>query len=739
MKRIVCEMCGGTDLVKQEGLFVCQSCGCKYTVEEARKMMVEIDGPVEVTGTVKVDNTVSAENYLRMADNALAAGNNKEAEDYANKVVEIDAANWKAWLIKGKAAGWQSTIQNIRFSESAHAFGKALACAPEEEKAVLLDQTRDEIKKLSTALIRLRASRFEKWPDDEETDGFGNDLSAIFDATIRFIDQTGSAIKLEELMQPAAMIITDAVRSAWDKLIKPEYENDSDGHPDDHALEKMLDRAGNCLTIMRKIDSIYDGGDKQSIERYDLMIQIQRFCIGAKSYEKKTWTDYRVTLNGTEYFTNSQYVESKSLQAGAKKLRQEEISELQEKRARIIASQRENETDEEKQQRAQNEASLAEKRIRAEKVQKRIAVGTVHTAVLKEDGSVMTTEYFGDKRTCYRQVNARNWKDLSAIEAGHTITAGLKSDGTVVVDGQIEVYVKYNTNGWGEVSKWRDIVSISIGGDKLLGLKKDGTVVAAGISASSQDWASNEVSAWRDIVAISASNAHAVGLRANGTVAVAGSNYFGQLDVGSWTDIVAVSTGTVHTVGLKADGTVISTEFTGNPDIYHGQCEVSEWRDIVQIAAGEWHTLGLKADGTVVATEFIGSNYSGQCEVGELRDVIAIKSYNQYSAAVKADGTVAAFGANHHGQCSVSGLKLFDSFEELCRMEEQKENRAEAERQAAAEKAEVERKAKIEALTKEKTQLASELPNIKGMFAGSKKAKIEARLAEIEAELKKLG
>lgn len=37
MKQLTCEMCGSTDLMKQEGVFVCQSCGCKYSVEEARK------------------------------------------------------------------------------------------------------------------------------------------------------------------------------------------------------------------------------------------------------------------------------------------------------------------------------------------------------------------------------------------------------------------------------------------------------------------------------------------------------------------------------------------------------------------------------------------------------------------------------------------------------------------------------------------------------------------------------
>ncbi|MBQ3501749.1 MAG: TFIIB-type zinc finger domain-containing protein, partial [Oscillospiraceae bacterium] len=32
MKSMTCEMCGNNDLVKQDGYFVCQYCGTKYTV-----------------------------------------------------------------------------------------------------------------------------------------------------------------------------------------------------------------------------------------------------------------------------------------------------------------------------------------------------------------------------------------------------------------------------------------------------------------------------------------------------------------------------------------------------------------------------------------------------------------------------------------------------------------------------------------------------------------------------------
>ena len=80
MKQLTCEMCGSTDLIKQDGVFVCETCGTKYSVEEAKKMMVE--GTVEVAGTVKIDDSAKIANYYTIAESACDAGNRKEAENY---------------------------------------------------------------------------------------------------------------------------------------------------------------------------------------------------------------------------------------------------------------------------------------------------------------------------------------------------------------------------------------------------------------------------------------------------------------------------------------------------------------------------------------------------------------------------------------------------------------------------------------------------------------------------------
>ena len=42
MKQPVCDLCGSTDFTKAEGVFVCQSCGAKYSIEEARNLIKEV-------------------------------------------------------------------------------------------------------------------------------------------------------------------------------------------------------------------------------------------------------------------------------------------------------------------------------------------------------------------------------------------------------------------------------------------------------------------------------------------------------------------------------------------------------------------------------------------------------------------------------------------------------------------------------------------------------------------------
>lgn len=57
MKRMVCEVCGGNDITKiDDTIFQCVSCGCKYTVEQARKLMQDILDSHEVINKARVED-----------------------------------------------------------------------------------------------------------------------------------------------------------------------------------------------------------------------------------------------------------------------------------------------------------------------------------------------------------------------------------------------------------------------------------------------------------------------------------------------------------------------------------------------------------------------------------------------------------------------------------------------------------------------------------------------------------
>lgn len=114
MKQLVCEMCGSKDLVKQDGMFVCQACGTKYSVEEAKKMMIE--GTVDVQGTVKVDNSGLIEKYLQNARRAKETNNNENAAKYYELVLLEDPSNWEANFYSIYCKALTCTIAQIESS-----------------------------------------------------------------------------------------------------------------------------------------------------------------------------------------------------------------------------------------------------------------------------------------------------------------------------------------------------------------------------------------------------------------------------------------------------------------------------------------------------------------------------------------------------------------------------------------------------------------------------------------------
>lgn len=107
MKAHVCELCGSNEIVKQDGYYVCQHCGTKYSPEEAKKMLVE------VTGSVTVDNSAKLQNYYQLARRAANENNANDAAKYYDLIRQEEPDSWEANFFSIYFQSMQTTIAYI--------------------------------------------------------------------------------------------------------------------------------------------------------------------------------------------------------------------------------------------------------------------------------------------------------------------------------------------------------------------------------------------------------------------------------------------------------------------------------------------------------------------------------------------------------------------------------------------------------------------------------------------------
>lgn len=119
---------------------------------------------------VSSDRTIM--NLLGMAHTAQLGGNQEEALGYFNRVLELDPTVSAAWIGKAKAAGWMSTLLNIRFGEMIVAFGHAIATSDDESRASTTAEVVEELNRLVATLYGIARNHLETyasldntWPD----------------------------------------------------------------------------------------------------------------------------------------------------------------------------------------------------------------------------------------------------------------------------------------------------------------------------------------------------------------------------------------------------------------------------------------------------------------------------------------------------------------------------------------------------------------------------------------------
>ena len=115
---------------------------------------------------------VNVANLMEVAKVAANANNPKEAYDYYTKVLEYELRNTTAWVGKGEAAGWMSTVKDMRTTEMIAAFENAINYAPESDKPALRQHCADAILRVATACYSIASKHVVQfvqvgntWPD----------------------------------------------------------------------------------------------------------------------------------------------------------------------------------------------------------------------------------------------------------------------------------------------------------------------------------------------------------------------------------------------------------------------------------------------------------------------------------------------------------------------------------------------------------------------------------------------
>lgn len=200
VKKIVCEMCGSSDLIKNDGVYICQNCGTKYSVEEAKRMMIE--GTVDVQGTVKVDNTAFVEKYLQNARRAKQKEDWEETEKYYNMVEQNEPTNIEAIFYSSYGKAKTSLVESDLYKRKA-AFKVLQNCVSiiddnfDLEKA---EENKKILEEISTDIFGMACSNYVynqrtngygvvTWTDETETDTLFNILGGEFIDSLENIAQ----------------------------------------------------------------------------------------------------------------------------------------------------------------------------------------------------------------------------------------------------------------------------------------------------------------------------------------------------------------------------------------------------------------------------------------------------------------------------------------------------------------------------------------------------------------------
>lgn len=341
-------------------------------------------------------------------------------------------------------------------------------------------------------------------------------------------------------------------------------------------------------------------------------------------------------------------------------------------------------------------------------VQDSITVGTLHSVLLRSDGTVWTwgnnsSGQLGDNKSTHSSIpvqvesSSGPLQGIVKVDCGYNHTVALKSDGTIWAWGaNISGQLGMGTNSHSAIAvQVKDpagtgfltgLTDVSAGGDFSAALSSGGTMYVWGANFIFQlgDGTTTPrnlpktVSLGQSATGIATGSAYAFAILADGSIKSWGVNGSGQLGLGhaanastpttipGLTGVAKLSPGQQHTLALMADGTVKSWGWNDsgnlgdgtNVTFRHSPGNVINLTGITEISAGERHSIAIR--GSDKTAWGWGNNGDGRLGIAPfstnvptqlpLSNVEGVAAGFGHTLATDGAGAIWAMGLNSFGQ-----------------------------------------------------------------------------------------
>lgn len=253
MKPLKCEMCGSPNIIKQDGIFICQNCNTKYSVEEAKKMM--IDGTV----TVQVDSSEELKNLYQLARRAKDSAN-EDAKKYYDMILLKEPNSWEAIFYSKYTKSFNvlnGNVESVLFdiSSSIEIVLNLIKVLTEEEKKDALNKLILDIGKLGILIFESANREMEETKNPEV-------FSMFFQNCVAAIALLEGFANMLEISFPGEEYIYTICTDFWERVIN--YRAKLSPYLDDKKLNqefinKLAEKIKKCKADYQCPETIKKG------------------------------------------------------------------------------------------------------------------------------------------------------------------------------------------------------------------------------------------------------------------------------------------------------------------------------------------------------------------------------------------------------------------------------------------------------------------------------------------------